>query len=202
MVMKGKDAANSDFFDGLTFEDAGGRQPYASRRIGDVGDYKWGVDEFTNSNQEIYENEWKFRLNFTLPLTNGLYGNTLKFGGKYISKEKDKEIHCFDYSDAFADAIGDTWAQNMRPQIRSGFMAGDNYPEGTSFVSRQFMGNIDFATLKGTELNSEAAGNFHAREQVTSAYLRLDQRLGSQLSLVAGLRMEHTTSTTAATTGW
>jgi outer membrane receptor protein involved in Fe transport len=54
------------------------------------------------------------------------------------------------------------------------------------------MGNIDFATLKGTELNSKAAGNFHAREQVTSAYLRLDQRLGSQLSLMAGLRMEHT----------
>ena len=192
MVMKGKDAANTDFFDGLTFVDDGGRQPYASRRIGDVGDYKWGVDEFTNSNQEIYENEWKFRLNFTLPLTNGLYGNTLKFGGKYISKEKDKEIHCFDYSDAFDDAVGDTWAQNMRPQIRSGFMAGNNYPEGTPFVSRQFMGNIDFDALKGTELNSEAAGNFHAREQVTSAYLRLDQRLGSQLSLMAGLRMEHT----------
>ncbi len=192
VVMKGKDSKNTGFFEELDFVDAGDRQPYANSRIDDIANYKWGLDEFTNSDENIYENEWKGRLNFTLPLTNGLYGNTLKFGAKYTSKEKDKQVHTFDYADAFDDAIGNTWMENMRPQIRSGFMAGDNYPEGTPFVTRQFMGSIDFSKLQGTELNAEAAGNFHAREQVTSAYLRLDQRLGSKVNVTAGLRMEHT----------
>ncbi|MBM6992456.1 MAG: TonB-dependent receptor [Prevotella sp.] len=192
VVIKGKSDQNVAFFDGLDFADEGGRQPYATSRIGDVNDYKWSIDELTNSNQNIYENEWKFRLNFTLPLKQGLYGNVLKFGGKYVSKEKDKQMHCFDYIDAYEEAYGDGWMENMAGQIRSGFMAGDNYPVGTPFVRRQYLGQIDFSKLQGTELYSEAAGNFHAREQVTSAYLRFDQRLDEQLSLTAGLRMEHT----------
>ncbi len=192
VVIKGKADQNIGFFEGLSFADEGGRQPYATSRIGDIADYKWGIDELTNSNQNIYENEWKGRLNFTLPLTHGLYGNVLKFGGKYVSKEKDKQMHCFDYIDAYEEAHGDAWKDNMAGQIRSGFMAGENYPEGTPFVSKQYLGQMDFNSMAGTELYSEAAGNFHAREQVTSTYVRFDQRLGEKLNLMAGLRMEHT----------
>lgn len=38
----------------------------------------------------------------------------------------------------------------------------------------------------------ESAGNYSAQEQVTSAYLRFDQRLGQKLDAVVGLRMERT----------
>ena len=55
------------------------------------------LDELNNSNQDIVENEWKGRLNFTLPLCKGLYGNTLKFGAKYTSKNKKRTTSYFDY---------------------------------------------------------------------------------------------------------
>lgn len=192
VAIKGKASQNIGFFNSLEFADEGDRQPYATTRIGEMSDYKWSIDELSNSNQEIYENEWKGRLNFTLPLTAGLYGSTLKFGGKYVSKEKDKDIHRFDYIDSYEDTYDNAWMDNLHPQIRSGFMAGDHYPEGTLFVAKEYLGQMDFGKLTGTEIYAEAAGNFHAREQVGSAYLRWDQRLGEKLNLTAGLRMEHT----------
>lgn len=192
VAIKGKAGQNIGVFNSLEFADEGGRQPYATTRIGEMSNYKWSVDELSNSNQEIYENEWKGRLNFTLPLTAGLYGSTLKVGGKYVSKEKDKAIHWFDYIDSYDDAYGNAWMDNLHPQVRSGFMAGDHYPEGTLFVAKEYLGQMDFSKLTGTEVYAEAAGNFHAREQVGSAYLRWDQRLGAKLNLTAGLRMEHT----------
>lgn len=192
VAVKGKSGNNKDYFSDLSFIDEGGRHPYPSKGFGATEDYKWSIDELTNSNQNIYENEWKARINFSLPLATGLYGNKLRFGAKYTSKTKDKEIQCFDYIDAYEDTYGDEWMQNMSGQVRKGFMAGDNYPEGTLFVKRQYMGKLDFSKLKGQELYSEAAGNFHAREQVTSGYLRFDQKLGDKIDLTAGLRMEHT----------
>lgn len=192
VTMKGKSGDNEDFFKAGGFADAGGRHPYSLARLSTVEGYKWGIDELTNSNQEIYENEWKARLNFTLPLATGLYGNWLKFGAKYVSKEKDKDIHVFDYIGAYEDADANAWKEHLGPQVRHGFMAGDHYPEGTPFIDKHYLGSMDFSTMKGTEVYSEAAGNFHAREQVTSAYLRFDQRLGQRVDLTAGLRMEHT----------
>lgn len=73
-----------------TFHGIGGRAPYSTIAIPGLDNEGWELDELTNSNQSIYENEWKFRLNFELPLMKGLYGNTLRFGGKYTNKEKDR----------------------------------------------------------------------------------------------------------------
>ena len=69
-----------------TFRGIGGRAPYSTIAIPGLDNEGWELDELTNSNQSIYENEWKFRLNFELPLMKGLYGNTLRFGGKYTNK--------------------------------------------------------------------------------------------------------------------
>lgn len=173
-----------------TFRGVGGRQPYSTFSIPALNDEAWELDELTNSDQSIYEKEWKFRLNFELPLTKGLFGNTLHFGGKYTNKTKDRETEWYTYEDAFDD--GDAWRDNGAAQIRSGFMPGDNYPVGTMFVSKQYLGHIDFTQLQGEPDYEEMSGNYHANEQVTSAYLRFDQRLGEKLSLMAGLRMEHT----------
>lgn len=79
------------------FKDVGGRQPYYGKSLPSLEDSHWELDELTNSNQDIVENEWKGKINFTLPITNGLYGNTLKFGGKYTSKEKTRTKSYFDY---------------------------------------------------------------------------------------------------------
>ena len=190
--MKGK--KNEDYFTDLSFVNAGGRNPYPSKGLGTISDYKWSIDELTNANEEISEDEWKFRLNFELPLNNGLYANKLRFGGKYVDKSKKKEVHCFDYIEPYEEAFEDAWMSQMNGQIRSGFMAEGNFPTNTPFVTKNYLGSL---TMKPSqegayELYEEASGNYQATERITSAYLRFDQQFGKKLDMVLGLRMEHT----------
>lgn len=180
-----------------TFHGIGGRAPYSTIAIPGLDNEGWELDELTNSNQSIYENEWKFRLNFELPLMKGLYGNTLRFGGKYTNKEKDREttMYKYDGEDVNDNPIfndGGAWREHGLSQIRKGFMVGDNYPEGTHFVSKKYLGSINFNSMQGEPDYEEMSGNYHAKEEITSAYLRFDQKLGQKLDLMLGLRMEHT----------
>ena len=180
-----------------TFRGIGGRAPYSTIAIPGLDNEGWELDELTNSNQSIYENEWKFRLNFELPLMKGLYGNTLRFGGKYTNKEKDREttMYKYDGEDVNDNPIfndGGAWREHGSSQIRKGFMVDDNYPEGTHFVSKKYLGSINFNSMQGEPDYEEMSGNYHAKEEITSAYLRFDQKLGQKLDLMLGLRMEHT----------
>ncbi len=192
VAMKGK--KNEEYFSGLQFVNAGGRNPYPNKGIGQLSAYDWSIDELTNSDQEISENEWKFRLNFELPLHQGLYANKLRFGAKYTDKSKEKEVHCFDYIEPYEEAYDEAWMNQLNGQIRSGFMPEGNYPTNTSFITKEYLGSLTMTpTLDGAyELYEEASGNYKASEKITSAYLRFDQQLGSKLDMVLGLRMEHT----------
>ena len=190
--MKGK--KNEDYFNTLNFVDAGGRAPYPSVGIGNVGDYSWGIDELTDASQTIAENEWKARLNFEIPILSGAFGSTLKFGAKYTHKSKKRETHCFDYIEVYENAFGEEWSNNMNNQIRNGFMAGSNYPINTPFITKEYLGNLTMnPSQEGAfEIYEEAADNYTATEAITSAYIRYDQKLWNDLDLIVGLRMEHT----------
>ncbi|MCF0209541.1 MAG: TonB-dependent receptor, partial [Bacteroidaceae bacterium] len=171
-----------------SFVDAGDKQPYSTLTIPAFTEKGWKIDELTNSDQKIKENEYKLRLNFELPISHGLYGNKLKFGGKFVSKQKQKDIAYFEYDD---DVVAD-WQNNLTTKVRSGFMPGSQYPIGTLFVDKYYLGKIDFSQYKGTEVLEEEAGNFKARENITSAYIRFDQKLGKRLDATLGLRLEST----------
>ncbi len=192
VTMKGK--KNEDYFRNLQFVNAGGRNPYPNKSIGQLSAYDWSIDELTNSNQEISENEWKFRLNFELPLNQGFYANKLRFGAKYTDKSKEKEVHCFDYIEPYEEMYDEAWMDQMNGQIRSGFMPEGNYPTNTPFITKEYLGSLTMnSTQAGAyELYEEASGNYKASEKITSAYLRFDQQLGRKLDMVLGLRMEHT----------
>ncbi|MGN0226016.1 MAG: TonB-dependent receptor [Prevotella sp.] len=185
--LKGSD--DLDF--GAAMEDAGKKHPYCSLAIPSFDEGKWKLDEFTNSDQSISENEIKERINFSLPLVSGKYGNTLRFGYKYTNKHKKRNTEYYDYTDA-ADKYLSDWKDNLSTQVRSSFMPGSQYPIGTQFVSKGYLGNMDFDKADGQELLEEEAGNYKATEQIHAAYLRLDQRLGAKLTATAGLRMEST----------
>ena len=185
--LKGSD--DLDF--GAAMEDAGKKQPYCSLAIPSFDEGKWKLDEFTNSDQSISENEIKERINFSLPLVSGKLGNTLRFGYKYTNKHKKRNTEYYDYTDA-ADKYLSDWKDNLSTQVRSSFMPGSQYPIGTQFVSKGYLGNMDFDKADGQELLEEEAGNYKATEQIHAAYLRLDQRLGAKLTATAGLRMEST----------
>lgn len=190
VAMKGK--KNKEFFEDFSFLDKDSRQPYPSKGLGDITQHSWSIDELTNSDQTIEENEWKFRLNFELPLMKGAFGNTLKFGAKYTMKDKERETHCFSYADAYEEASEKEWQNHLENQIRKGFMPGDGYLIGSPFISKKYLGVMNFGSMEGMPVLEESAGNYNAEEKVASAYVRWDQRLGDRLEAVAGLRMERT----------
>lgn len=172
-----------------TFEvvDAGGRHPYVSTPV-NIAEGNWKMDALTNANEDIVEKDMKFHLNFELPLAKGEFSNTLKFGGKYVHKDKSKESHEIDYTDAYS---GTEYLNHLSTEIRDGFMAGDQY-KPQDFVSKEYLGSFNFKNMEGVENLEEAAGNYDASEAVTSAFLRFDQNLGKHHQLVLGLRMEAT----------
>lgn len=181
----------SDMNFGKSFVDVGMRQPYSTLSIPAFNEAKWKLDELCNSDQSIKENEIKERINFTLPLSKGLYGNSLKFGYKYTRKDKERNTEYYDYTDAEDKYIPD-WNTNITYKIRDGFMPGSQYPIGTQFVSKDYMGGIDFNKADGAEVLEEEAGNYEATEQIHAGYLRLDQKLGKRLDATIGLRIENT----------
>ena len=177
----------------IDMEDEGGRQPYAVTPIS-VHDGEWEVDEFTNADEWIRENEWKAKLDFELPLASGEFGNSLKFGAKYTNKHKTKEVLCFDYKDGYEEIYGTDYTNYYTSQIRDGFMPGSRY-KAMDFVSKVYLKQFnakDWALLGGEQVLEESAGDYDATEEVTAAYLRFTQKLGRKLTLMAGLRMEYT----------
>lgn len=181
--LKGEDFASD-------FKDVGEKQPYYALQLPTLDDSHWKLSELTNSDQSIAENEWKGKINLTLPLTNGLFGNTLKLGAKYTNKHKTLDKSFFDYE--AKEVLGDDWRNATVGQIREGFMLGNQYPIGSAFISKGTLGKIDFSQYNGTENLEEEAGNYNIREQITAGYLRFDQKLGKRLEATAGLRVERT----------
>lgn len=181
--LKGEDFASG-------FKDVGEKQPYYALQLPTLDDSHWKLSELTNSDQSIAENEWKGKINLTLPLTNGLFGNTLKLGAKYTNKHKTLDKSFFDYE--AKEVLGDDWRNATVGQIREGFMPGNQYPIGSAFISKDALGKIDFSQYNGTENLEEEAGNYNIREQITAGYLRFDQKLGKRLEATAGLRVERT----------
>ena len=171
------------------FEDVGGT-PYTTSTIS-LSEGKWKVKEITNTNEDIAENDWKFKANFELPLSTGEYGNKLKFGVKYSHKTKSMDNHTYDYTDYYTDNYGDEYTNYYTTEIRDGFMVGDNY-KSQQFVSKKYLGSLNFDEMEGEEVLEDASGNYEATEQITAAYLRFDQQLGRKAQLVVGVRMEAT----------
>lgn len=187
LKLKGSDDLNF----GESFVGVGGNQPYSTLVIPSFADASWKIDEFTNSDQTITENEIKERINFTLPLSIGSFGSILKWGYKYTRKDKERNTEYLDYSDA-ADKYIPNWSDNIVYEIRNGFMPGNEYPINTNFVDKKYLGSINFDPADGTHLLEEEAGNYNAIEQIHAGYLRLDQKLGKHFDATVGLRLEHT----------
>ncbi len=150
------------------------------------------LDELTQSYENIREAEIKASLNFTLDLTGGEYGNKLKFGYKLQDKTKTNEVTFYDIDPQQSDFLTESMANTINVS-KSNFMAGD-YQLG-SFVTREYLGNLNFndSGLFTKEENlAEEAGNYDGHETINAAYVRFDQKLGSKVLLIGGVRYENT----------
>ncbi len=171
--------------------DAFGRQPYSGTMVDLTDGGKWGIKEITNSNKSVAENDVKAKIDFSLPLSHGKFGNKLKFGAKYSSKQKEKHTAAYDYTSWYEDNYGKEYMDNLTLQVRDGFMPGDMYQKA-HFVSKDYLASLRFDPSYGEFIMEDSSADYDASESVTAAYVRLDQKLGKKMELMAGLRMERT----------
>lgn len=161
----------------------------------DVADLnsEYSLKEFTEQFQYTEDIDKNFRFNFEIPFSKGDYENSLKTGFSYKAKEKNRENKFKEYSPVDEDGFDTNSINNLVDKTKDNFLAGD-YNAG-HYISNKYLGSLDVengSLYEGETLLEELAGNFDAKEKITAAYLRFDQKLGRKLSLVAGLRMENT----------
>ncbi|WP_353165389.1 TonB-dependent receptor [Empedobacter brevis] len=154
----------------------------------------YSVRQISQNFNYTEETEFGAKLNFRVPFS--VIANQkgrLRFGGRL--RIKDKERNNIFYSYKAIDGIGNLG------QIPNIFFNGDGYNPGIKYVpgyfpSNGFLGGLDLnnpnlfeATLEPSEYLSL---NYKAKERISAGYIRWDQDLSNQTSLIAGIRFENT----------
>lgn len=151
----------------------------------------WEFSELTEEFQNTFDEDVNARIDFELPLLNGEYQNTIKFGTRLRTKAKERNNNFFEYEptndNVFAQSVS-----NIEDQSKDNYLAGD-YTIG-SFTTREFLGDLNLtgSDFEGGQDLSELAGNFVASEDIFSAYAMINQNIGEKFQVVAGLRLEQT----------
>jgi TonB-dependent receptor len=153
----------------------------------------YGFGELTEEFQLTEDIDRNFKLNFTIPLLENEYKNSIKFGVRYKSKEKMRDNRLFEYSPIDEDAFNATTLNNLEDLSKDNFLVGD-YQTGDQ-VSEEYLGDLDLtnSSLFEEERIAEAeAGNFNATENIIGGYVMLNQSFGNKLFMIAGVRIENT----------
>ena len=169
------------------------REPLATPKPGSTMTLNkdFGLKELTEQQQDIKEEDLKFSMNFKLPFQNG---NKLKFGAKVVRKTKDKEVDFYEYTPKDEDAFMTLSLQDTVDQTNKNFMPSNKYKAGV-YASKEYAGSLDLnnpSLFDKEQVQEELAGNFEARETVSSGYIRFDQKLTDNVELMTGLRIENT----------
>ena len=161
----------------------------------DLGN-EYSLKEMTEEFQYTDEKDINARINLEIPILYGKNTSFLKVGTRFKIKNKirDNKFYEFvpleDYEDAFdteSIASGENHTYNN-------YMPGDQYNVGT-FVSEKYLANLnleDTSKFEGELVNAEMAGNFNASEDIYAGYLMYTQNIGERVTLIGGVRMEHT----------
>lgn len=141
------------------------------------------------------EGEFGAKLNFRVPLSviDGQKGR-LRFGGRLRIKDKKRENNFFNYEpteDMLPGALPTVnWDGNN-------FQAGSKYVPGI-FVSKQYLGALNLSNTQQFEAEDAPdeylTQNYNAKETIKAGYVRWDQDLSARLSVIAGVRLEHTST--------
>lgn len=153
------------------------------------------LNELTESYGFTEENDLNGRLDFSLPLADGKYASTLKFGARYRSKEKLRDNNFFEYEPNDGSSSDMTEVTTVH-SLRDNFLAGEQYESGT-FVYAEYVGDLDLSSSAYDSeevLEEYGPSNYSATENITAGYAMIDQKLGSKLRLIAGLRFENTST--------
>lgn len=168
-------------------------EPFATPREGytmTLND-KASLKDLTQQQEDIVEQDFKISLDFKARLSDR---SKIKFGAKFVNKTKDKEIDFYEYTPVDKKVFNSEAFANTTNQTNERFMPSPKYKAGV-FIDKQFLASLDLDNIDAFEkqqVAEELAGNFHARENITSGYVRVDSRLADNLNFMGGLRVEST----------
>ncbi len=177
----------------FTFDLSDPRTPFATPDEGYmmVLNDKFSLKDLTQQQQDIVEQDFKIALDFKTRLSER---SKIKFGFKFVNKTKDKNIDFYEYSPVDEDCFNADAFANAVDRTTDRFMPSPRYKAGT-FVSKGFLGSLDLdnaSLFEKAQVPEELAGDYSARENVTSVYARIDSRLSDRLNFTGGLRVENT----------
>jgi TonB-dependent receptor len=171
------------------------RKPFMNVMTEDAKDLNsdWSFKELTEQYQFTDDIDKNFKIDVSFPLLEGDFSNKIKLGGRYRGKEKMRNNNYYEYEPTDEDAFNASAFANMKDQGKSDFLAGEKYQAG-NFIANNFVGDLvlNTADFDKTEVLSELAGNFEAKENIVAGYIMLQQSLGDKLDAIAGLRVENT----------
>ena len=151
------------------------------------------LDELTEQQEDISEDDIKGSLNLNVPIRMGNFVNNLRFGAKIIDKHKKRDLEFYDYTPVDEDAFNAEAFSRLKDQTRSDFYA-DGYKAGT-FVDKKFLGSLDLnnsAEFEKEENLEEISEIFKAHETVTAGYVRYDHHFSPKFQGMVGVRLENT----------
>lgn len=154
-------------------------------------DDKFSLKDLTQQQETITEQDFKAAIDFKTRLSDR---SRLKFGVKFVNKTKDKEIDFYEYTPLDKKGFNADALSHTVNETTDRFMPSNRYRTGT-FVSRKFLGSLrldDASLFEKAQVPEELAGNYSARENVTSGYVRIDSRIARNLNFTGGLRVENT----------
>lgn len=151
------------------------------------------LDELTEEFQNTFDEDINARLDFEVPLMSGQYKNVLKFGGRMRNKNKERDNKLFEYEPI--NEWENMTASEMENMTVDGFLPGDQY-KGGEYTKKEFLGDLNLSdeTLFGKEdaFIDYMPENFKANEVIYAGYAMLEQNIGKDFFVMAGVRLENT----------
>lgn len=147
------------------------------------------LDELTEEFQSTRDTDLAGRVDLAIPLGDG--GSEIQFGGRVRDKEKIRDNDFYEYDAVAISSLADaTVADYSNRDFRAG-----SYAAGT-FATEDFLGELplqDGALFAGERLFDEfVPANFTADERIVAGYAMLEQKVGNDVEVILGARVERT----------
>ena len=118
-----------------------------------------------------------------------------KFGGRFRSKDKNRENNFFEYSPLDDNLITTLSSVPNSDQSNPDYLAGSQYQVGF-FATPEYLGSLDLANTSIFEkediLDEYLPGNYEATENIYAGYVMADHQFSPKFSAIVGVRYEFT----------
>uniref|UniRef100_UPI00404A588C TonB-dependent receptor n=1 Tax=Fulvivirga sp. TaxID=1931237 RepID=UPI00404A588C len=118
-----------------------------------------------------------------------------KFGGRFRSKDKNRENNFFEYSPLDDNLITTLSSVPNSDQSNPDFLAGSQYQAGF-FATPEYLGGLDLSNPaifeKEDVLDEYLPGNYEAKENIYAGYVMADHQFTQKFSAIVGVRYEFT----------